>query len=99
MRRIAKFRISAYAFDACLEHAETLLGTLSNIVIVVISPEVVPLTEDEVGFGEEGGSHFSQPASAAGAFEAILVPVLVHGFQQESLIDYFVASITNLWCR
>lgn len=50
-------------------------------------------------FGEEGGSHFSQATITAGAFEAILVPVLVHGFQQEPLIDDFVASITDLWCR
>ena len=65
-----------------------------------IVPEVVSLAEDEVCFGEESGSHFSQTTSAAGAFEAVLVPVLVHGFQQESLIDYFVAGETNLlWHR
>lgn len=37
-------------------------------------PEVVPFTEDEVSFGEEGGSNFSQSAVTTGAFKTVFVP-------------------------
>ena len=62
-------------------------------------PEVVSLAEDEVCFGEESGSHFSQTTIAAGAFEAVLVPVLVHRLQQESLGDDFVTGVTDCMSR
>lgn len=37
-------------------------------------PQVVPLAEDQVGLGVEGGSDLAQSAVAAAALEAVLVP-------------------------
>ena len=44
-------------------------------------PQVVSAAQDEVGLGVEGGAHLAQAAVAAGALEAVLVPVLVQSFQ------------------
>ena len=55
-------------------------------------PQVVPATEDEVGFCVEGGAHLPQAAVAAGAFQAVLVPVLLDGLQEEAVADALLTA-------
>lgn len=55
-------------------------------------PQVVPAAEDEVGPGVEGGAQPAQAAVAAGALEAVLVPVPVQGLQHEAVPDPPVAA-------
>jgi len=49
---------------------------------IMFLPQVVPATEDEIGFGVEGGAHLPQTAVAAGTFQAVFVPVFVQGLEQ-----------------
>lgn len=55
-------------------------------------PEVVPAAQDEVGPGVEGGAHAAQAAVAAGALQAVLVPVPVQRLQHEAVPDLPVAA-------
>ena len=55
-------------------------------------PQVVPAAEDEVGPGVEGGAQPSQAAVAAGALQAVLVPVPVQRLQHEAVADLPVAA-------
>lgn len=65
--------------------------------VEALLPQVVPPTEDEVGFGVERGAHLAQPAVAAGALQAVLVPVLIKGLQQVAVLDLPVAAGTAFW--
>lgn len=55
-------------------------------------PQVVSAAQDEVGLGVEGGAHLAQAAVAAGALEAVLVPVLVQRLQQVAVLDLAVTA-------
>lgn len=55
-------------------------------------PQVIPAAQDEVGPGVEGGAHPAQAAVAAGALEAVLVPVPVQRLQHEAVPDLPVAA-------
>lgn len=55
-------------------------------------PQVVAPAQDEVGLGVERGAHLAQAAVAAGALEAVLVPVLVQRLQQVAVLDLAVAA-------
>ncbi len=59
-------------------------------------PQVVPATEDEIGFGVEGGAHLPQTAVAAGTFQAVFVPVFVQGLEQVAVFNLTVAAGTSL---
>ena len=59
-------------------------------------PQVVPATEDEVGFCVEGGAHLPQAAVAAGAFQAVLVPVFVQGLEQVAVFNLAIAASAPL---
>lgn len=61
------------------------------------SPQVVPPAQDEVGLGVERGAHLAQPAVAAGALQAVLVPVLVQGLEQVAVLDLPVAAGAAFW--
>ncbi|CAL1289893.1 unnamed protein product [Larinioides sclopetarius] len=52
------------------------------------------ILEYKIGLGKKRGSNLSQPAVAAGAFEAVLVPELVEGFQQIPFPDWFLTGRT-----
>ncbi len=47
-----------------------------------LSPEVVPLAKDEVSLCVQRRSHLAQPAVAAAALEAVLVPIQVQSLEQ-----------------
>lgn len=49
----------------------------------MIIPEIVPPTEEEVSLSEEGGPHLTEATVTAGTLEAVLVPVLLQGLQEE----------------
>lgn len=68
-------------------------GTAARLVL----PEVVTPAEDEVGFGVQCGAHLAEPAVAAGAFQAVLMPVFVQGLQQVAILDLPVAAGAALW--
>ena len=53
----------------------------------VVSPEVVPTTQQQVGLGEEGGADLTEATVAAAALEAVFMPVLLHGLQQVAVRD------------
>lgn len=57
-----------------------------------VLPQVVPATEDEVGFRVEGGAHLPQAAVAAGALQAVLVPVFVQGLEQVAVFNLAIAA-------
>lgn len=59
-------------------------------------PQVVPTTEDEVGFRVEGGAHLPQAAVAAGTFETVLVPVFVQGLEQVAVFNLAIAASAPL---
>lgn len=59
-------------------------------------PQVVPATEDEVGFRVQGGAHLSQTTVAAGTFEAVLVPVFVQGLEQVAVFNLAIAASAPL---
>lgn len=59
-------------------------------------PQVVPATEDEVGFRIEGGAHLPQAAVAAGTFETVLMPVFVQGLEQVAVFNLAIAASTPL---
>lgn len=59
-------------------------------------PQVVPATEDEVGFRVEGGAHLPQAAVAAGTFETVLVPVFVQGLEQVAVFNLAIAASAPL---
>jgi len=61
-----------------------------------VLPEIVSPTEQQVGLGEERRSDLAEPAVAARALEAVLVPVAVDGAQQVALGDDAAASGTLL---
>lgn len=65
-------------------------------VCVCVLPQVVPATEDEVGFCVKGGAHLPQTAVAAGAFETVLVPVFVQGLEQVAVFNLAIAASTPL---
>lgn len=46
-------------------------------------PEIVLLAQDHVGLGVQRGPDLAQPAPAAAAHQAVLVPVQVERLQQE----------------
>lgn len=60
-------------------------------------PQVVSSAQDEVGFGVERGAHLAQPAVTAGTLKAVLVPVLIKGLQQVTVLDLPVAAGTAFW--
>lgn len=62
----------------------------------VFLPQVVPATEDEIGFGVEGGAHLPQAAVAAGTFQAVFVPVFVQGLEQVAVFNLAVAAGASL---
>lgn len=62
----------------------------------VLLPQVVPATEDEIGFGVEGGAHLPQAAVAAGTFQAVFVPVFVQGLEQVAVFNLTVAAGASL---
>lgn len=55
-------------------------------------PKVVPLAEDEVRLRVERGPHFAEPAVAAPALEAVLVPEEVQGLEEVALGDGLAAA-------
>lgn len=59
-------------------------------------PQVVPATEDEIGFGVQGGAHLPQAAVAAGTFQAVFVPVFVQGLEQIAVFNLAVAAGASL---
>lgn len=59
-------------------------------------PQVVPATEDEVGFRIEGGAHLPQAAVTAGTFETVLMPVFVQGLEQVAVFNLAIAAGTPL---
>lgn len=59
-------------------------------------PQVVPATEDEVGFRVQGGAHLPQAAVAAGTFETVFVPVFVQGLEQVAVFNLAIAASTPL---
>lgn len=59
-------------------------------------PQVVPATQDEVGFGVQGGAHLPQAAVAAGTFQTVLVPVFVQGLEQVAVFNLAIAASTSL---
>lgn len=59
-------------------------------------PQVVPATEDEVGFRVEGGAHLPQAAVTAGTFETVLMPVFVQGLEQVAVFNLAIAAGTPL---
>ena len=63
----------------------------------LVLPEVVAPAEDEVGFGVKRGAHLTKPAIAAGAFQAVLMPVLVQGLQQVAVLDLPAAAGAAFW--
>lgn len=64
--------------------------------LCVLLPQVVPATEDEVGFRVQGGAHLPQTAVAAGTFETVLVPVFVQGLEQVAVFNLSIAAGTPL---
>lgn len=54
--------------------------------------QVVSLTEDEIGLGVERRADLAEPAVAASAFQAVLVPVHVQRFQKISLCNHLPAT-------
>lgn len=63
---------------------------------IVFLPQVVPATEDEIGFGVEGGAHLPQTAVAAGTFQAVFMPVFVQGLEQVAVFNLTVAAGASL---
>ena len=47
-------------------------------------PEIISFAKDEVSFCVESRTHFAESTVAAAAFQAVLVPEHVQGFQQKS---------------
>lgn len=60
-------------------------------------PQVVPAAQDKVCPGVEGGTHAAQTAVAAGALQAVLVPVTVQRLQHEAVPDLPVATGAAPW--
>lgn len=58
-------------------------------------PQIVSAAEDEIGLRVQGGAHFPQSAVAAGALQAVLMPVLVQGLQKIPVLDLSVAASTT----
>ena len=48
-----------------------------HLVVVILSPQIVSLAEEQVPLGVEGVSHLPQPAVTAPALQTVLVPVHV----------------------
>lgn len=59
-------------------------------------PQVVPATEDEVGFRVQGGAHLPQAAVTAGTFETVFMPVFVQGLEQVAVFNLPIAASTPL---
>lgn len=55
-------------------------------------PEIVPSAELSAQFVIQPSPHFSQPAPAQVAAEAVFVPVLVDGFQEIAVPDVLLAT-------
>lgn len=68
----------------------------SAVKCVSFLPQVVPATEDEVGFCVKGGAHLPQTAVAAGALETVLMPVFVQGLEQVAVFNLAIAASTPL---
>lgn len=54
-------------------------------------PEIIPSAEFSAQFVVQPSPHFSEPAPAQVAAEAVLVPVLVDGFQEIAVPDVLLA--------
>lgn len=73
-----------------------LLFVGSAVRCVSFLPQVVPATEDEVGFCVKGGAHLPQTAVTAGAFETVFMPVFVQGLEQVAVFNLAIAASTPL---
>lgn len=72
------------------------VGSAVRCVCVSFLPQVVPATEDEVGFRVQGGAHLPQTAVTAGTFETVLMPVFVQGLEQVAVFNLAIAASTPL---
>lgn len=68
----------------------------STVPCCTKEPQVVPATEDEVGFRIEGGAHLPQAAVTAGTFQTVLMPVFVQGLEQVAVFNLAIAASTPL---
>lgn len=59
-------------------------------------PQIVPATEDEVGFRIQGGAHLPQTAITASTFQTVFMPVFVQGFEQVAVFNLAIAASTPL---
>jgi len=55
-------------------------------------PEIVPSAELSAQFVVQASPHFSEPAPAQVAAEAVFVPVLIDGFQEIAVPDVLLAT-------
>lgn len=55
-------------------------------------PEIVPSAEFSAQFVIQPSPHFSEPAPAQVAAEAVFVPVLIDGFQEIAVPDVLLAT-------
>lgn len=66
--------------------------TRGTVTRVAEQPEIVPLAQDQVRLGVQGGADLPQSAVAASAFEAVFMPVEVEGLQEVALGDGLAAA-------
>lgn len=66
------------------------------LVLVFFLPQVVSATEDEIGFGVEGGADLAQAAVAACALQAVFMPVFVQRLEQVAVFNLAVAASAAL---
>lgn len=58
--------------------------------------QIVPLAEHQIALGVQGGPDLAEPAIAAAALEAVLVPQQVQRPQQEPVLDVLFAAGAKL---
>lgn len=73
-------------------------GPLAGRASAVLAeyPEKVAPAEDLVRVGEQGGADLAEATIAAGALEAVFVPLLVERLQKVTLLDWFGAGRANV---
>lgn len=71
------------------------LSTSTTGPTVSKQPDVVVLAEDHASFAVAGAAVFAQLSMAAGALEALRVPVPLHGEEQEAVCDSTSTSCTQ----
>lgn len=85
-----------HACEVCFNVTEPQVEHDLRSVVLWSLPQVVPATEDEVGFGVEGGADLAQAAVATRTLQAVFMPVFVQRLEQVAVFNLAVTASAAL---